>query len=102
MNTKVSFNSVKLDYACELMRALAHPLRLKILEFIDKQGSVNVNKIYNALDIEQSVTSQHLSILRLAGVIQTEKTGKYVQCKLNYDCLGRAERAVNNLLAVSK
>ncbi len=102
MNTKVSFNSVKLDYACELMRALAHPLRLKILEFIDKQGTVNVNKIYNALKIEQSVTSQHLSILRLSGVIQTEKSGKYVQCKLNYDCLERAEFAVKNFLAVSK
>lgn len=102
MNTKVSFNSVKLDYACELMRALAHPLRLKILEFIDRQGVVNVNKIYNALKIEQSVTSQHLSILRLAGVIQTEKIGKYVHCKLNYECLSKAEVAVNNFLAVAK
>ena len=102
MNTKVSFNGVKLDYACELMRALAHPLRLKIMEFIDHQGVVNVNKIYNALNIEQSVTSQHLSILRLAGVIQTEKVGKYVQCRLNYDCIGRAEVAVNNFLSASR
>jgi predicted transcriptional regulator len=42
--TKVSFNAVKLDYSCELMRALAHPLRLQILEFIDKQGVVNVKQ----------------------------------------------------------
>ncbi len=85
--TKVTFNAVKLDYSCELMRALAHPLRLQILQFIDSQGNVNVNKIYNSLKIEQSVTSQHLSILRLAGVIFTEKNGKYVHCHINYECV---------------
>ena len=45
--TKVVFNNEKLHYSSELMRALAHPLRLKILEFIDSQGAINVNKIYN-------------------------------------------------------
>lgn len=100
--TKVSFNAVKLDYSCELMRALAHPLRLQILQFIDGQGTVNVNKIYNALQIEQSVTSQHLSVLRLAGIVYTEKTGKFVHCKINYDCVDRAQAAVDKFLGKSK
>ncbi|MBK7232362.1 MAG: helix-turn-helix transcriptional regulator [Saprospiraceae bacterium] len=100
--TKVTFNAVKLDYSCELMRALAHPLRLQILQFIDSQGNVNVNKIYNSLKIEQSVTSQHLSILRLAGVIFTEKNGKYVHCHINYECVDRAQIAVANFLGKSK
>ncbi|MBK6543817.1 MAG: helix-turn-helix transcriptional regulator [Saprospiraceae bacterium] len=95
---KVTFNPVQLDYSCELMRALAHPLRLKILEFIDRNGSVNVNKIYSSLKIEQSVTSQHLSILRITGVISTEKLGKFVHCSINYPCLEKAEKAVNNFL----
>ncbi|MBK8154332.1 MAG: helix-turn-helix transcriptional regulator [Saprospiraceae bacterium] len=99
---KVIFNPVKLDYSCELMRALAHPLRLKILEFIDKNGMVNVNMIYNSLEIEQSVTSQHLSILRLAGVIQTEKLGKFVHCKINYSCVEKAQIAVRNFLSKKK
>ena len=97
-DTKVVINSQKLDYSCELMRALAHPLRLKILEFIDKSGTVNVNKIYSNLKIEQSVTSQHLSILKLTGVIATEKSGKYVFCSINYPCLEKAELAVNRFL----
>jgi ArsR family transcriptional regulator len=100
--TKVTFNAVKLDYSCELMRALAHPLRLRILQFIDNQGVVNVNKIYNALKIEQSVTSQHLSVLKLAGVVFTEKSGKYVHCKINYDCVDRAQVAVSNFLGKNK
>jgi ArsR family transcriptional regulator len=80
------------------MKALAHPLRLKILEFIDSQGIINVNRIYNTLQIEQSVTSQHLRLLRMAGVVNAKKDGKYVHYDINYDVLVKAERAVNNFL----
>lgn len=97
-NTKVIFNSEKLNYSCELMRALAHPLRLKILEFIDVKGQINVNKIYNTLELEQSITSQHLKVLRLAGVVSFEKEGKYMNYSINYDVLNKAEYAVNRFL----
>ena len=99
MKTKVNLDVRKLDYACELMRAVAHPLRLRILEFIDQNDNVNVNKIYDALRIEQSVTSQHLSILRSAGVIETSKTGRYVHCTIIYDVIERVERAVKRFHA---
>ncbi|MGA0283645.1 MAG: ArsR/SmtB family transcription factor [Saprospiraceae bacterium] len=96
--TKVSFDHQKLQYATVLMKALAHPLRLKILEYIDMKGVINVNKIYNTLQIEQSVTSQHLRLLRLAGVVNARKEGKYVHYNINYDVLSKAERAVNRFL----
>lgn len=96
--TKVVFDNTKLSTSCELMRALAHPLRLKILEFIDKNGTTNVNKIYNTLKIEQSITSQHLKIMRLSGVIDAEREGKYVHYSINYNIVKRAEKAVNNFL----
>lgn len=99
--TKVTFDNGKLQYSCELMRALAHPLRLKILEFIDKQGAINVNKIYNTLRLEQSITSQHLRILRLAGVVDTVKDGKFVTYSINYDIVKKASLAVNNFIAAS-
>jgi len=97
--TKVVFNSEKLHYSSELMRALAHPLRLKILEFIDRQGSINVNKIYNTLNIEQSITSQHLKILKMAGVVQAEKSGKFVKYEIDYEVIKRADKAVKRFLA---
>lgn len=96
--TKVSFDHQKLQYSTVLMKALAHPLRLKILEYIDMKGVINVNKIYNTLQIEQSVTSQHLRLLRLAGVVNAMKEGKYVHYNINYDVLSKAERAVNRFL----
>lgn len=96
--TKVTFNSDKLAYSCELMRALAHPLRLKILEFIDTHGTINVNKIYNTLKIEQSITSQHLRILRLAGVVNAKREGKFMHYNINYHIVERANKAVNNFV----
>lgn len=96
--TKVRFDHQKLQYSTVLMKALAHPLRLKILEFIDRKGVINVNKIYNTLNIEQSVTSQHLRLLRLAGVVNASKEGKFVHYDINYDVLARAEKAVNRFL----
>lgn len=48
------------------MRAMNHKLRHTILTFIDNAGSTNVTAIYKALNIEQSVASQHLAIMRRA------------------------------------
>lgn len=96
--TKVTFDNDKLQHSSELMRALAHPLRLKILEFIDQHDTINVNKIYNTLNIEQSITSQHLRILKLAGVVNAERDGKYMHYNINYDIVKRAEFAVKKFL----
>lgn len=96
--TKVKFSSDKLQYSCSLMRALAHPLRLKILEYIDTHGSTNVNRIYNTLKIEQSITSQHLKILRLANVVHARRDGKLVHYSINYPIVERAHKAVKNFL----
>ncbi len=100
--TKVTFDSQKLHASTELMRALAHPLRLKILEFIDTHGTINVNKIYNTLRIEQSITSQHLKILRLTGVVNAQKDGKYMHYNINYQIVERAQKAVARFLDAEK
>jgi ArsR family transcriptional regulator len=96
--TKVTFDVEKLEYSVELARALAHPLRMKILEFIDQKGSINVNKIYNTLKLEQSITSQHLRILRNAEVVSASREGKMVIYQINYPIVHRAVQAVNNFL----
>ncbi len=95
----VRFNNEKLQYSTTLMKALAHPLRLKILEYIDSQGVINVNKIYSTLQIEQSITSQHLRLLRLAGVVNAQKEGKFVHYDINYNILQKEVRAVGNFMA---
>ena len=99
IKTKVTIDNEKLQVSSDILRALAHPLRLKILEFIDKYLNINVNKIYNTLKIEQSITSQHLKILRNSGVVITEKEGKFVHYHINYEVVEKAMVAVNNFYA---
>jgi DNA-binding transcriptional ArsR family regulator len=94
--TKVTFHNEKLRVSSELMRALAHPLRLRILAFIDRHGTIPVNKIYHTLKIEQSITSQHLRILRNAGVLHARRDGKYIHYTIDYSIVSRVARAVQN------
>ncbi len=96
--TKVSFNPEKLDKSSEIMRALAHPLRMKILAFIDENEQIHVNKIYNTLNLEQSITSQHLKILRLAGLVSTSREGKFVHYSINYDKMAGTVEAIQSFL----
>ncbi|GAB1396156.1 MAG TPA: metalloregulator ArsR/SmtB family transcription factor [Saprospiraceae bacterium] len=98
-NTKVNIDNEKLELSSEILRALTHPLRLKIVEFIDSNKRINVNKIYNSLKLEQSITSQHLKILRDAGILETKRTGKYIFYSLNYPRIENSVIAVNNFLA---
>ncbi len=88
----------KLDRASDIMRALAHPLRLNILEFIDKNKVINVNKIYNTLHLEQSITSQHLKILRQAGLVRTKREGKFIFYSLEYPTIQRAAATIEKYL----
>lgn len=83
-----------LDRSAEILRALAHPLRLKIMAYIDKQRQTNVNSIYNTLKLEQSITSQHLRILRNANIVIARRDGKFIYYTLDYDRIDK----VNELL----
>jgi DNA-binding transcriptional ArsR family regulator len=89
----------KLRMSSDILRALAHPLRMQILEYIDENRSVNVNKIYSDLGLEQSITSQHLRILRLAGVVITERHGKFIYYLVDYNRVQEAAKAADIISA---
>lgn len=99
---KVNISHDKLQVSSEILRALAHPLRMKILEFIDQNDEINVNKIYNTLNLEQSITSQHLRILRLAGLVNTTREGKFIHYSIDYDRINNAIGSINTFLEFSE
>ncbi|MGD9379170.1 MAG: metalloregulator ArsR/SmtB family transcription factor [candidate division WOR-3 bacterium] len=57
-----------------IFSALAHPLRLQIMESL-REGPCCVCRIIPRVGGEQSNVSHHLAILRRAGVVQCEKRG---------------------------
>lgn len=65
-----------LETGTEVLRAVAHPHRLLILEMLYRQKTMNVTEIYEQLNIEQAVASHHLRILKDKGVVQVRRDGK--------------------------
>ncbi|MCB9043881.1 MAG: metalloregulator ArsR/SmtB family transcription factor [Chitinophagales bacterium] len=73
--------------AALVLRALNHSLRQQIIEMLAEDTQLTVKQIYIKLRVEQSVASQHLSILRKAGVVFTNRDGKYIYYSLNRERL---------------
>jgi DNA-binding transcriptional ArsR family regulator len=96
-----NINAEELGNTAEIYRAIAHPLRLKIIDFIDKNERINVNKIYDALELEQSITSQHLKILRNANLVKSSRKGKNIFYQVNHDLLKTIQDATNTYLRIS-
>ena len=59
----------------ELLKALGHPARLKIVEGLLSKNECNVQKMVRALGLPQSTISQHLGILKSRGILQIRKDG---------------------------
>ncbi len=59
----------------ELLKALGHPIRLKMVAGLLEETECNVNDIVAKLGIPQSTVSQHLGILRNKGIIAPRKDG---------------------------
>lgn len=62
------------DYA-ELLKVLAHPVRLCIVKGLLDKGECNVTYMQECLDTPQSTVSQHLQKLKSAGVIEGRRDG---------------------------
>lgn len=66
-----------LKLSSDILDALAHPLRLKIVEKL-RSGPCCVCKIFAYVKAEQSNVSHHLAILKRAGVVRSERKGTWV------------------------
>ena len=59
----------------EILKALAHPIRLCIVRGLLKQGSCNVSHMEECLNVSQSVISQHLAKLLSAKIVARKRVG---------------------------
>lgn len=64
-------------FTAEFFKALAHPLRIRILEAL-RQGEIGVNDLSERLDVEQSTLSQQLAVLRKSNIVVGRKEGQNV------------------------
>ena len=70
----------------DIFRALADPTRRAVLERL-AGGELNATEIRAGLDMSQPAVSQHLAVLRQAGLISEERAGRNVRYRLCADGL---------------
>ncbi|MCI4675277.1 ArsR/SmtB family transcription factor [Candidatus Mycolicibacterium alkanivorans] len=75
-----------LERAGELLRALAAPVRIAIVLQL-RESQRCVHELVDALDVPQPLVSQHLRILKAAGVVAGERSGREVTYRLVDDHL---------------
>lgn len=95
-------DDIQLDYAelrkaVLVLRAINHKLRQRIIELLEQHERMAVTDIYVKLRLEQSVASQHLAILRRAGVVSTSREGKFIYYALDHERLAQIGRLVEEL-----
>ncbi len=98
-----SDSPIHLDYillrkAVLVLRALNHKLRQSMIQLLEEGKRLTVTEIYVKLRLEQSVASQHLAILRRAGVVDTYRDGKYIYYTLNVDRLNELSDLIEKIV----
>ena len=66
----------------EIFKALSHPVRVKIVGGLIQKAECNVSKMVENLNIPQPTVSQHLNVLKSAGIIEGFRNGNQICYKV--------------------
>ncbi len=92
-----------IDEQAAFFAALADPTRLKLLKLLCHQRSQDalcVNALASLLGITQSAVSQHLRVLRAAGLVKGERRGYHIHYFVNKDMLEKYHNLVSGALII--
>src|ERR1700733_3008433 len=98
-----SENLPNIDYynikkAALILRAINHKLRQQVIKTIYDNDKITVTELYVKLRLEQSVASQHLAILRKAGIVSTKRDGKFIYYAINTSRIEAIQKFVKDLV----
>src|SRR5512145_134616 len=74
---EAEIDQARIERAAEVLKTVAHPLRLRIVEVLES-GEKSVNELKDLLGVTQPLTSQHLSQMRMRGVLASRRDGAQV------------------------
>lgn len=82
-----------------LYRALGDETRLRVIGLLAEVGPLPVNALSARVGLSQPLISWHLRILRLAGLIETQRNGRATICRLRRDAFEELHEAEARLIA---
>jgi ArsR family transcriptional regulator, virulence genes transcriptional regulator len=92
---EIDYQNIK--KAALILRAFNNKLRQQVIKTIHENIRLTVTQLYINLRLEQSVASQHLAILRKAGIVLAERDGKFIFYTINPHRIGEINKFVKNL-----
>ncbi len=90
----------ELERAANMLKAIAHPIRIAILNYLDDGKKLTVSEIHKLLKIEQSTTSHHLGILKDKGVLSSKREGKNTYYFLKHENLSTIVDCINQCACI--
>jgi DNA-binding transcriptional ArsR family regulator len=91
----VELNAKKLEQLASRLKAIAHPVRIAIIEMLSNDSRLSVTEIYQLLDIEQAAASHHLNIMKNKGILESKREGKKIFYSLQNESLSEIIQCVN-------
>jgi len=82
------------DELAKLAKAIGHPARVRILRMLSRKEARVCSQIVDELPLAQSTVSEHLRILREAGLVRSSQDGPRVGYCINFDGLRRLKGLV--------
>ncbi len=89
-------NIEKLEGAANMLKAIAHPMRIAILNMLESGNKMTVSEIHQQLGLEQSSTSHHLGILKDKGILSSKREGKNTYYFLRHENFAKVIDCVGN------
>jgi DNA-binding transcriptional ArsR family regulator len=77
------FPEVYIKKSVKILKLLSEESRLRLMLYLAKEGPCTVSEMVEALDLVQSTTSHHLSLLRAADLVVTSRDGKNIFYDIN-------------------
>lgn len=74
----------KVMKASNMLKVIAHPVRLAMVDLLREGNRMSVLEIQEALELDQPIASQHLALLQERGVVASEKIGRNRYFYLHY------------------
>ncbi len=97
MEKENGFETMIYEKQVNICKAFANPIRLRILDMI-AQRPYAASELQEQLSISKANLSQHMTVLRAAGVIITHREGKQVYCSLAIPEVKQACQLIRNVL----
>jgi DNA-binding transcriptional ArsR family regulator len=93
---KLRVDIKKLERAAYVLKTVAHPTRIAVIDLLDQAAQLSVSELCGLLKCEQSVLSHHLTNMRDKGILEAKRDGKNIYYSLTDKTITNIIECIND------